>query len=74
MYNNIMRLADWIKNNGYNCRSFAKLIKSSHRNVEVWARGERMPRYDVAERIFIATNYEVTGHDLYQEQIQRNKV
>ena len=68
-----MRLKKWIKSNNYNYRSFAKLIDTSHRNVEMWARGQRLPRCKDAEKIFLITNNEVTGTDLYEEQIQRQK-
>ena len=70
---NILRLIDYIKQNNLNYRSFAKLIGTSHRNVEMWARGERMPRWGDAEKIFNHTNKQVTGQDLYEEQIQRKK-
>ena len=69
-----MRLKEWIKSNNYDYRSFAKKLNTSHRNVAMWARGERMPRSDMAEKIFMITGDEVSGHDLYEEQIQRNKM
>ena len=68
-----MRLKKWIKSNNHNYRSFATLIGTSHRNVEMWARGQRLPRSKEAEKIFTITNNEVTGTDLYEEQIQRQK-
>lgn len=68
-----MRLISYIKQNGFNIKSFAREIGTSHRNMEMWARGERMPRWKEAEKIFIYTNNAVTGHDLYEEQIQRKK-
>tara|TARA_R100000231_G_scaffold108911_1_gene80590 strand:+ start:305 stop:535 length:231 start_codon:yes stop_codon:yes gene_type:complete len=68
-----MFLKEWIKKNNYTYKSFADLIKVSERNVEKWSRGERMPRCMDAEKIFIHTNNQVTGHDLYEQQIQRQK-
>ena len=68
-----MFLKEWIKYKGFNYKTFASEISSSHRNVERWARGERMPRWKEAEKIFEFTNNEVTGQDLYDKQIQRYK-
>lgn len=68
-----MRLKQYIKSNGYNYRSFAEILGTSHRNVEMWARGQRLPRWEDAKKIFIATDNQVTGTDLYEEQIQRKK-
>ena len=39
----------------------------------MWARGQRLPRWEDAKKIFIATDNQVTGTDLYEEQIQRKK-
>ena len=68
-----MFLKEWIKYKGFNYKTFASEISSSHRNVERWARGERMPRWKEAEKIFEFTNNEVTGQDLYDKQIQCKK-
>ena len=68
-----MRLKEYIKSNGYNYRTFAKAIDINFRNIEMWSRGERLPRWQDAKRIFEFTNGEVTGHDLYEEQIQRKE-
>ena len=68
-----MKLKEYIKANGYNYRSFGKAIGISFRNVEMWSRGERLPRWQDAERIFEFTNNQVTGSDLYEQQILRKK-
>ena len=68
-----MTLKDWLKLNGYNYRSVAPLLNTSFRNVERWARGERLPRWAEAEKLFIYTDNQVTGQDLYEQQIQRKK-
>tara|TARA_R110001592_G_scaffold328442_1_gene610024 strand:+ start:580 stop:900 length:321 start_codon:yes stop_codon:yes gene_type:complete len=68
-----MQLNDWIRKNGYNYRSFGKEIGINFRNIEKWARGETLPRYNYAKQIFDFTNNEVTGHDFYEKQIQRNQ-
>ena len=68
-----MRLKEYIKSNGYNYRTFASAIGINFRNIEMWSRGERLPRWKDAKRIFEFTNNEVTGQDLYDEQIQRNE-
>lgn len=68
-----MRLKEYIKSNGYNYRTFAKAIDINFRNIEMWSRGERLPRWQDAKRIFEFTNGEVTGQDLYEEQIQRKE-
>ena len=68
-----MKLKEYIKSNGHNYRTFAKLLNTSHRNVEMWARGQRLPRYKEAEKIFLITNNQVTGNDLYEQQTQRQK-
>ncbi len=68
-----MRLKEYIKSNGYNYRTFASAIGINFRNIEMWSRGERLPRWKDAKRIFEFTNNEVTGQDLYDEQIQRQE-
>ena len=68
-----MRLKEYIKSNGYNYRTFASAIGINFRNIEMWSRGERMPRWQDAEKIFNFTKGEVTGHDLYEKQIQFKK-
>jgi len=68
-----MRLQDYIRMNGYNYRSFAKELDTHWRNIESWAKGDRMPRWAEAEKLFIFTDNQVTGTDLYEEQIQRKK-
>tara|TARA_R100000278_G_C5378899_1_gene131712 strand:+ start:186 stop:401 length:216 start_codon:yes stop_codon:yes gene_type:complete len=68
-----MRLKDYIKNQGLTYKEFADKLGTSHRNVAMWARGERLPRSLEAEKIFNATNNLVTGNDLYEEQILRKK-
>ena len=68
-----MKLKEYIKSNGHNYRTFAKLLNTSHRNVELWARGQRLPRDKEPEKIFLITNNQVTGNDLYEQQIQRQK-
>ena len=68
-----MHFKKYIKSIGFNYRSFAKLIGTSHRNVEMWARGQRLPRAKDAKKIFIVTNNQVTGSDLYEKQIQRQE-
>ena len=68
-----MRLKDYIKMNGYNYTSFAKELDTHYRNIASWAKGDRMPRWAEAEKLFIFTNNQVTGTDLYAEQIQRKK-
>ena len=39
-----MRLKDYIKNQGLTYKEFADKLGTSHRNVAMWARGERLPR------------------------------
>jgi len=68
-----MKLKEWLKYNGHSYRSVALLLDTSFRNVERWARGERLPRWHEADKIFNLTKNEVTGHDLYEQQIQRKK-
>ena len=68
-----MQLKHWIKTNGYTYRSFGKEIGIDFRNIEKWSRGETLPRWHEAAKIFKITNNQVTGNDLYEEQIQRKK-
>lgn len=68
-----MKLKEYIKSNGYNYRSFGKAIGISWRNIEMWSRGERLPRWEDAEKIFCFTENQVTGTDLYEQQILRKK-
>tara|TARA_R100001015_G_C4603808_1_gene158788 strand:+ start:251 stop:481 length:231 start_codon:yes stop_codon:yes gene_type:complete len=68
-----MKLKEYIKSNGYNYRSFGKAIGISWRNIEMWSRGERLPRWEDAEKIFLFTENQVTGTDLYAQQILRKK-
>ena len=68
-----MRLKTWIKENNLTYRTFAVKAGVSERNVVSWANGARLPRSFEAQKIFFITNNEVNGHDLYQEQIFRNK-
>ena len=69
-----MKLKEWMRSNKYTCRGLAEKLNTSTRNVEKWSRGERLPRWHEAEKIFTFTETEVTGHDLYAQQIQRNKM
>ena len=69
----IMRLKVYIKQNGYSYKSFADAFGTHYRNVESWAKGDRLPRWAEAKKLFEFTNYEVNGHDLYEEQIQRKE-
>jgi len=68
-----MELKDWIRGHGFTYQTFAKEINTSFRNVERWARGDRLPRWQEAEKIFEFTDNQVNGHDLYEKQIQRQK-
>ena len=68
-----MTLKEYIRKNGYNYKSFAREFGTHYRNVESWAKGDRLPRWKDAERIFIFTDNQVTGSDLYAEQISRQK-
>ena len=68
-----MRLKDYILMNGYNYRSFARELDTHWRNIESWAKGDRMPRWAEAEKLFNFTDNQVTGTDLYAEQISRKK-
>ena len=68
-----MKLKYWIRGHGFTYKTFADEINTSFRNVEKWSRGERLPRWQEANKIFEYTNNEVTGQDLYEEQIQRYK-
>ena len=54
-------------------KGLGKEIGINFRNVEKWARGERLPRWAEAEKLFIYTDNQVTGQDLYEQQIQRKK-
>jgi len=67
------KLKYWIRGHGHTYETFAKAMGTSHRNVSRWARGERLPRWHEAKKIFEFTNNEVTGHDLYEQQIQRKE-
>ena len=60
-----MNLYEWIKNNDYDTRSFAEKYGLNVRNIQMWARGERMPRLQDAKKIIDATNDEVNGKDFY---------
>ena len=72
-----MDLKKWIKQRGFNYKTFAKEMNTLPRNVERWARGESLPRWHEADKIFVITDNEVNGNDLYekriQQQIQRKK-
>ena len=68
-----MELKDWIRGHGFSSKTFADEIHTSFRNVEKWARGERLPRWHEAEKIFNITKNQVNGNDLYEKQIQRKK-
>ena len=68
-----MKLREWKHQEKHTCKSLANELNTSVRNVEKWSRGERLPRFEFAEKIFNLTTNEVTGHDLYEQQIQRHK-
>ena len=68
-----MRLKDYIRMNGYNYKTLAIELGTKRRNVESWAKGDRLPRWQEAEKLFIFTENKVTGTDLYAEQILRKK-
>ena len=68
-----MTLKEYIRKNGYNYKSFAREFGTHYRNVESWAKGDRLPRSDDAKKIFEFTDGQVTGQDLYEEQIQRKE-
>jgi transcriptional regulator with XRE-family HTH domain len=68
-----MKLKKFIKKNGYTYGTFAKEINVPMRNVSMWARGERLPRWKDAKKIFEITDYQVNGQDLYDQQILRKE-
>ena len=68
-----MKLREWMHQEKHTCKSLALELNTSVRNVEKWSRGERLPRFEFAEKIFNLTTNSVTGHDLYEQQIQRHK-
>jgi DNA-binding XRE family transcriptional regulator len=68
-----MRLKQFIKSNGFNSKTFANAIGIKSRTVEAWSRGERLPRWQDAKKIFVFTDNKVTGQDLYDEQIQKQE-
>jgi len=68
-----MRLKQFIKSNGFNSKTFANAIGIKCRTVEAWSRGERLPRWQDAKKIFVFTDNKVTGQDLYDEQIQKQE-
>ena len=55
-----MRLKEYIKTNNYNYKTFAQALGIK-------------PRSDDAKKIFEFTDGQVTGQDLYEEQIQRKE-
>ena len=61
------------KSNGFNSKTFANAIGIKCRTVEAWSRGERLPRWQDAKKIFVFTDNKVTGQDLYDEQIQKQE-
>ena len=68
-----MKLKKFIKKNGYTYGTFAKEMNVPMRNVSMWARGERLPRWREAKKIFELTDNQVTGQDLYEQQIFRQE-
>ena len=68
-----MKLREWMQQENHTCKSLANELNTSVRNVEKWSRGERLPRFEFAEKIFNITTNAVTGHDLYEQQILRKK-
>tara|TARA_E500000178_G_C17004213_1_gene747294 strand:+ start:1906 stop:2121 length:216 start_codon:yes stop_codon:yes gene_type:complete len=68
-----MKLKKFIKKNGYTYGTFAKEMNVPMRNVSMWARGERLPRWREAKKIFELTDNQVTGQDLYEQQILRQE-
>ena len=60
-----MRLDEYIKQNHKSIREFSAKVGLKHRNVEMWGRGERLPRPFDAKKIIEATNGVVDGSDFY---------
>jgi transcriptional regulator with XRE-family HTH domain len=61
-----MRLQDYINEHGLTHSSFADTIGVKKESVRRYAKGERIPRREIAEKIHAATNGEVTPNDFYQ--------
>lgn len=68
-----MRLKHWLKLNNHTYKTFGEVADVAPRNVEMWANGKRLPRWGDAKKIFLATDNQVSGQDLYDEQIQRQE-
>tara|TARA_Y100000114_G_C11641472_1_gene269513 strand:- start:77 stop:301 length:225 start_codon:yes stop_codon:yes gene_type:complete len=65
-----MRLDEYIKKNHKSIREFSAKVGLKHRNVEMWGRGERLPRPFDAKKIIEATNGVVDGSDFYSARIE----
>lgn len=60
-----MKLEDYIKKKGWSQRYFAKVAKLSPSEITRLKQGERNPKQDTINKIFIATKGEVTADDFY---------
>jgi predicted transcriptional regulator len=60
-----MKLEDYIKENGYSNRYFAKIAKLDNSTITLLIQGKRKPRQDTLIKIFIATKGQVTADDFY---------
>ena len=60
-----MKLERWIEANGHDEAAFAVLIGTTEMAVRRYCRGDRIPAKEQMQRIWQATNGDVTPNDFY---------
>jgi transcriptional regulator with XRE-family HTH domain len=58
-----MKLEDWMRQKNLTDQAMSKLIDTSRTAVTMYRNGQRIPKPDIARRIFEVTNKKVTPSD-----------
>jgi len=58
-----MKLEDWMRQKNLTDQAMSKLIDTSRTAVTMYRNGQRVPKPDIARRIFEVTNKKVTPSD-----------
>ena len=69
-----MKLSDWLKASDMSAEAFGRKIERTGEAVRLWSAGKRMPGPLVAQKIFHATDGDVTIQDMHDAWIAQAPV
>lgn len=69
-----MKLADWLKRNGYSQAVFAREIGVAQSTVAGYCLGNRIPKVNDMVKVHNATNGQVSADDFFRHVAARRKL